>query len=307
TPADTLLNRSLRPKPRRARKLRQSIVKVHLWLALTLGLYIVVISVSGSAVVFRGELSRWAVPFEVPSTDGERLTGDALSQGLAEIYADHTVVRFNESPRASRPVAVLLERDGVEHGRLFDPYAGADLGESYPFELRVIEWLVALHDDLLAGDTGRRINGAAGGLVLVLVLTGAVIWWPGRRRWKQSLYATPSMPRFLWHLHSAVGFWTLLLLANWALTGVYMAFPAPFENFIDWFDPNPDDIARPGEGVLRFLTTAYFGRFGGLEIRIAWSLLGLAPALLFCTGFLMWYRRTAKRGQRRKRGQGPFL
>src|SRR5690606_13371660 len=154
--------RPARPKLPRAGKLRRSIVKVHLWLALTLGLYIVVISVSGSAVVFRGELSRWAVPFEVPSMDGERLAGDGLSQALAEIYAVHTVVRFNAAPRASRHVAVLLERDGVEHGRLFDPYAGADLGESYPFELRVIEWLVALHDDLLAGDTGRRINGAAG-------------------------------------------------------------------------------------------------------------------------------------------------
>ncbi|MBN1239269.1 MAG: PepSY domain-containing protein [Gammaproteobacteria bacterium] len=282
------------------RKLRRVFVQAHLWLALALGLYIVVISLSGSAVVFRSEITRWAVPFEVPSTDGERLTGEALMQALGEVYADHRVLRFNESPRPSRPVAVLLERDGAEHGRLFDPYARADMGESYPVTVRVVEWLVALHDDLLAGDTGRRVNGIAGALVLILVLTGAVIWWPGPHRWKQSLYATPSKPRFAWHLHSAVGFWALLLLANWALTGVYMAFPAPFEGLIDWLDANPDDFERPGEGLLRLLTTAHFGRFGGLEVRIAWAVLGLAPVLLFCTGVLLWYRRVLRPRRRRR-------
>lgn len=269
-------------------------MQAHLWLALVLGGYIVVISLSGSAVVFRSELTRWAVPFEVPSTEGERLTGAALERALDEVYSEYTVLRFNESQRPDRPVSVRLARAGIEHGRLFDPYARADMGESYPPTVRVVEWLVLLHDDLLAGETGRRINGAAGGLVLVLALTGAVIWWPGRHRWKQSLYVTPSTRRFAWQLHSAVGFWALLLLANWALTGVYMAFPAPFENFIDWLDTDTTDVDRPGDGLLRMLTTAHFGRFGGLEIRIAWTLLGLAPVLLLATGLLLWYRRVLR-------------
>ena len=274
--------------------LRRALVTVHLWLGLALGVYVVVISVTGSAVVFRGEITRWAVPQAVPRTDGDRLTGDALHAALEQAYPEYTVVRFTESRRPSRPVSVLLERDGIEHGRLFDPFASADMGESYPPAVRIVEWLVALHDDLLAGDTGRRINGIAGAFVLLLVVTGAAIWWPGRGRFLQSLKVTRKSPRFVRQLHGAAGLFALLLLANWALTGVYMAFPAPFERLVDALDPDPTDFERPGEGVLRFLTTAHFGRFGGLPIRIAWALLGLVPALLVATGVLLWYRRVLR-------------
>ncbi|HJP36711.1 MAG TPA: PepSY domain-containing protein [Gammaproteobacteria bacterium] len=31
----------------------------------------------------------------------------------------------------------------------------------------------------------------------------------------------------------------------------------------------------------------HFGRFGGLEIRILWVILGLLPAFLFTTGFIV--------------------
>lgn len=281
------------------------IAKVHLWLALLLGVYVVVISVSGSAVVFRGELNRWAVPFAVPSTDGEPLTGDALAAALAETYPDHTVLRFTEPRFPRQPVAVLLERDGVEHGRQFDPFAVADMGETYPPTVRVVEWLVSLHDDLLAGDVGRRVNGVLGGLVLILALTGIVIWWPGRHRWAQGLYVTPSSPRFVARLHSAVGFWVSLLLVNWALTGLYMGYPAPFEALMNALDRTPEDFVRPGDDLARWLTTAHFGRFGGLESRIAWTVLGLAPAVLVCTGWLMWYRRAVRPRLRRRRKLSP--
>jgi len=280
-------------RPQR-RPMRRLLFQVHLWLAILLGIYIVVISVSGSAVVFRREMSRTLVPNQVPSTEGVRLTGDALAEALERVYADAVVVRFSEPRRPNGTVSVLLERDGKEDGRLFDPYAGVDMGSNYPTGLRVLEWLVSLHDDLLGGFTGRKVNGAAGILVVALVLSGAVIWWPGKARWRRSLYATPGMRRPMWHLHSALGFWVFLLLFNWALTGVYMAFPGPFEALIDWLDRNPEDLVRPGEGLVRALVAGHFGRFGGLEIRITWTVLGLAPAVLFVTGFILWWRRVVR-------------
>ena len=35
----------------------------------------------------------------------------------------------------------------------------------------------------------------------------------------------------------------------------------------------------------------HFGRFGGLGVRILWVILGLLPAMLFCTGFAVWWKR----------------
>lgn len=277
-------------------KLRRALFQVHLWLALTLGVYVVIISVSGSAVVFRREASLWLVPRTVPSAEGPRLVGDELGEALARIYAGYEVIRVTESFRPNGPVSVLLGADGVEHGRLFDPYAVEDMGDSYPAMLQVVEWLVDLHDNLLADTMGRKINGVAGALVLVLSLTGTVLWWPGKGRWARSLMLTPSTlrRRFVWHLHSVVGIWTLALLLVWALTAVYFAFPEPFESLLDRYDPNPDDFVRPGEGVLLGMIQLHFGRFGGLGVRTAWTILGLLPAVLFITGFMVWWKRVVR-------------
>lgn len=267
-----------------------------MWIALALGAYIVVISVSGSAVVFRRELNVWLVPRTVPSTAGARMTADDLRAAVERLYPEHAVTDVREQPRLDRPVAVALERDGELMERLFDPYTGADLGLSYPRTLRAVEWLVDLHDNLLAGQAGRTINGIGAALVTALLVSGAVIWWPGRKRWRQSLViGRPGWSRrFAWQLHSALGFWSFALLLVWALTAIYFAFPEPIERTIDYFDEDLADLERPGEPVLLALIRLHFGRFGGLTIRFLWVLLGLLPAVLFVTGLCMWWSRVVR-------------
>ena len=276
--------------------LRRVLFQIHLWTAISIGLYIAVISVSGSAIVFRRELNVWLVPRSVPSTIGVRLEGDALRAAAERVYADYDVTDVREQRRAERPVLVVLEREGVVSERLFDPYGMADLGLSFPPTLRLVEWLVDLHDNLLAGRTGRIVNGYGALLTTVLLLTGAVIWWQGKARWRHSV--TLQRPirsrRFVWQLHSFVGFWAFPLLLVWALTAVYFAFPEPFEATIDRFDPDLNDAERPGEALLLALIQLHFGRFGGLEIRALWVFLGLLPAVLFATGFFMWWTRVVR-------------
>lgn len=285
--------------PRRM-MLRRLAGRLHLWLALALGAYIVVLSVSGSAVVFRRELNQWLVPRTLESKEGERLTGEDLRAAVAGIYPGATVLDIREPARPERPVLVMLETGGERTDRLFDPFARRDLGESFPPTLRVVEWLVDLHDNLLAGRAGRVVNGIGGALFLVLIVTGAWIWWPGVRRLRRGL--TLGRPqatrRFLRQLHGVLGVWSLALLFVWAATAVYFAFPEPFEGAIDYFDDDLNDTARPGEGILLGMIQLHFGRFGGLPIRFLWVVLGLLPAILFVSGFVLWWtgrRRAAER------------
>ena len=280
-------------------RLRRALFKIHMWIALTLGVYIVVISVSGSIAVFRREANLWLVPRTV-AMEGERLRGDALDAAVRRVYADYEVVGISDRPgrsgRPDRPVDVAVVKNGVRSGRVFDPYAVKDMGDSYPPVLRAMEWTVDLHDNLLAGTTGRRINGLAGGLIALLVLSGAVIWWQGKSGWWRGTIVMRPSPRrrLLWQLHSAIGFWSCALLFIWAFTAVYFAFPTPIEVLIDRFDPDLDDFHRPGEAFLLDLIALHFGRFGGIEIRVLWGILGLAPAALFVTGFLVWWRRVVR-------------
>jgi uncharacterized iron-regulated membrane protein len=268
-----------------------------MWIALTLGVYIVVLSVSGSAIVFRRELNAWLVPRTVASTEGERLTGDRLAVALQTAYPEDTVVEVREPARPNRPVFVSLERDGNRVDRLFDPYAARDLGETFPPILRAVEWLVDLHDNLLAGETGRVVNGVGGMLFTVLILTGAWLWWPGVRNVGRSmrLGKPQASRRFVWQLHNVLGIWSFALLFVWAITAIYFAFPEPFERTIDYFDDDLNDLERPGEPVLLELIQLHFGRFGGLPVRFLWLVLGLVPTALFATGVVLWWTRVVRR------------
>ncbi len=140
-----------------------------------------------------------------------------------------------------------------------------------------IEWLVDLHDNLLGGRTGRAVNGVGGGLLLVLAITGLVVWWPGKSRWTRALVcgAPAANRRFARRLHVSLGFWISGLLLVWATTAIYFGFPDPFENVPD--------------GITATMVRLHFGRFGDYAGRVAWMILGLVPVALAITGLILWW------------------
>ena len=57
--------------------------------------------------------------------------------------------------------------------------------ERAPSLVSSVEWIVDLHENLLFGMNGRSVNGIGATCVIVLCLTGAVIWWPGINNWRR--------------------------------------------------------------------------------------------------------------------------
>ena len=47
--------------------------------------------------------------------------------------------------------------------------------------------MLDLHDNLLNGPTGRRVNGIGALALLMLCASGLIIWWPGAARWRRSV------------------------------------------------------------------------------------------------------------------------
>ena len=275
---------------------RRFVVQVHLWIGLTLGVYIVVLSVTGSVSVLRPDVHRWFVPRSVPM-EGTRLTGEALQDAVRRTYPLYEVTGVFERRRPDTPVMVTLQHEGLIVERLFDPYAARDLGLTYPPITEAIEWVVDLHDNLLTGTTGRTVNGVGALLFLTLAITGAVVWWPGRNRLGHAMI--PGKPaksaRFARRLHNALGVWALALILMWAVTAVYFSFPDPFESTIDYFDGDLTDAERPGDAFVRALVNLHFGRSWGMAGKLAWVALGLVPAVLFVTGCITWWVRVVRR------------
>ena len=275
---------------------RRFLVQVHLWTGLILGIYLVVLSVSGSVSVLRPDVHRWFVPRTV-QVEGTRLTGDALQEAVRRTYPLYEVTSVFERRRPDVPVMVTLQRGDETVERLFDPYAARDLGLTYPPITEAMEWVVDLHDNLLTGTTGRAVNGIGALLFLLLALTGIVVWWPGVGRLGHNLI--PGKPaksaRFARRLHNSLGIWLFALILLWAVTAVYLCFPDPFEWTIDYLDKDLSDQQRPGDWLVRLLVNLHFGRAWGMTVKWAWVVLGLVPAVLFVTGAITWWVRVVRR------------
>ncbi|MGY8791563.1 MAG: PepSY domain-containing protein [Pseudomonadales bacterium] len=44
-----------------------------------------------------------------------------------------------------------------------------------------------------------------------------------------------------------------------------------------------------------FLINLHFGRFRGSWLGYVWVVLGLIPAVIYISGFVLWYRRVLKK------------
>jgi uncharacterized iron-regulated membrane protein len=279
---------------------RKALFQVHLWVGLGLGLYIVVLSLTGSALVLRQELDR-AVQTPRPVYQPERrvLSQEELAEAALRAYPGYAILGMGDRVRRNNPVIeVRMQRGADIQDRLLNPYTGEDLGEALTPGTRAILWLASLHDELLLGETGRFWNGVGSGLVVVLCLTGAFIWWPGVKSWRRAMTVKwkAAWPRFNFDLHSAAGFWFFAIIFVWGVSGVYLAIPEPFAAAVDYFsDPEEFLGDRTGDVILRWLVRLHFGRWQSVTLKIVWVLLGLVPIVLLVTGVVMWWQRVFRK------------
>ena len=286
---------------------------MHLWSGLALGLYILMITVTGSVLVYRNELYRAATPPPIISKNsGPRLTDGQLTVAAARQYPGYRVVNLGRARNLDQAVDIWLRRGDQVEKRLFDPRTGSDLGDSVPTAIRLVSNLIDLHDNLLAGPTGRKVNGVGAIALLVLAATGLAIWWPGIRTWRRSLTLQRNVgwKSLTWRLHSMIGFWSLGFTLLFAVSGVYLAIPQPIQDLADRLEPLTDANAglRIGDRAIYWLAILHFGRILGIGFpcsgpglcdqttKAIWAFFGLAPAAMFVTGAIMWWNRVLRPG-----------
>ena len=269
---------------------RKALFQVHLWSGICLGLYVIVISVTGSAAVFNSELYAAFLPKpKYVAIAGTRMNRTQLRAAAQRVYPSASIGRVLDYRNAGEAVIVTLGTDVNADQRFFDPYTGKDLGNARPFGLRMVSYVSQLHMNLMMGYAGRLMNGAGGFFTAALCLTGLILWWPGLRRWRRSLTVRfDTYPkRVNWDLHNAVGFWTFAIAFMWAVTGGYLVFPGPFAKAITL-------IAGHNANVDRMVHDLHVGNFAGWPVKTLWVVLGLTPALQVVTGFVMWWNRVLR-------------
>lgn len=212
--------------------MKHTLFQVHLWVGLATGLLVALLGVSGSALVFRGDLERWVVAdwLTVPVAGERHSLDDAVSQALRR-YPTRELARLVVPPGPSSSVEVVLQ---VQRPRnlaaadlvsvFVDPYTLEVLGVRRKAET-AMGWVQDFHYALFAGEPGLKVNGVAAIGLLLLALSGPVLWWPARGRWRHALKVRRGPPAATWRdLHAVGGVLSWFALMLITLTALYFAF-----------------------------------------------------------------------------------
>lgn len=215
--------------------------QVHLWVGIVLTLYIIVIGVTGSILVFRPELERLCglKPWQELHASGPLADIATVVENVRAAYPRLHVVSVDApSENDATFVAVVEGRGRIKVA--CNPNDGKVLGV-FPRRRTWLDVILDLHESLLIPihRTGRVLNGVGGALLLLLNLTGMVIWWPGVRNWTRALKVDfqRNWRRINFDLHLAVGFWTVLIASFWAFSAIYFAWPRELFRFVNSLSP----------------------------------------------------------------------
>jgi len=221
--------------------------QLHLWIGLILTLYLIVIGLTGSLLVFREELEAMAGlnPWHGAKITGTPLDPAAVLEGVRTAAPRARIISLSAPTRSSPVYSAVVLGAGRNFGLTnvaIDPATGRILG-SIPRRLPPNwAWLGVvrnLHETLLSGATGRKVNGFLAGLLLLVNLTGMVVWWPGIKGWPRALTVdfARTWRRVNFDLHRAAGFWTFAIVSFWAMSGVYFGWPKESADFIERISP----------------------------------------------------------------------
>ncbi|MEP6494450.1 MAG: PepSY-associated TM helix domain-containing protein [bacterium] len=194
---------------------------VHRWIALVATILILVVAITGSALVFEGAIDRGLHPelWRVTPT-GSPVSFDTLVANARASMPKAQVSGLTLSPVPDRAHVASAGATQI----FLNPYTGAVIGTR-----TIAEWnaslprrLHVLHVSLMSGKVGGEIVGIVTALAFVLVLTGLVIWWRDklwRIRW------SASWKRIVFDLHHSLGAFAAIILLIISLSGMFIHYP----------------------------------------------------------------------------------
>ena len=220
---------------------KPAFLKLHRWVGLALALLLFVQGLTGAFLAFRDEIERVIHPALVVEPAAERVPVQALLDTVQRAHPGLTVSRA-EFPTWDDGAVLfkLTARDDARWLTAVDPYRNIIVRDG-PQSAWPGEWIFYIHYGLLAGPTGHIVIGIEGLALLFLVVTGPIVWWPGRRRIRQGLRVVTDRGADLkWRtLHRSAGAIAAVALGVVALTGSLMVWKDPFRGALELVTPAP--------------------------------------------------------------------
>jgi uncharacterized iron-regulated membrane protein len=194
---------------------------VHLWTSLLLGVFMLLMIITGSLLMFRPELEPLVYLDLYRVTPGSPVSLEAVLKAaekspLGSMY----LIDSLELPAMTHgPIRVRVTQFGEKpDGVVFvDPNSGKVNGFQAE-DSSIFDWLALLHKRLLVkysenNDWGHWLAGMIGLIWVLMLLTGLVLWVPKLNQWKHA-FALRRKNAYIWNydIHKLIGLLVLIPL-----------------------------------------------------------------------------------------------
>lgn len=217
------------------RQVRITVSKLHRWSGLVLGLYIALIGISGTGMVFQAALYEWEFGSDVMNyehRDEAWALPSVWIDKAQEKYGplEHIEGIFGPETTPMRFGAPTIIYDGVRanggHGHgvvVVDPYTGEPKAHFIAEDTKAV-WPLWLHNSMFMGGFEIAALMTLAILTALFCFTGVFLWLQKTKVKTDDLkFAGISSPPKLRRSHTALGIWLCVPLFLFALTGFGLA------------------------------------------------------------------------------------
>jgi uncharacterized iron-regulated membrane protein len=203
--------------------LYRTVWRWHFYAGIIFAPFLVILAVTGSIYLFKPQIEQviYKDYFEVVPQEN-RVSASQQIEEVQRLYPDAVVTKYRPGEKASRSSEVVITDNGESLTVFMDPYTGRSIG-SLNNKDRIMDKIEEFHGELMAGTTGDRIVELAACWAVVLIVTGAILWFP---RKKEKIFGV-FIPRFmkgkrtfLRDLHAVPAFWISAGMLFLIMTGL---------------------------------------------------------------------------------------
>lgn len=237
--------------------MRRLFKQLHIWLSMPLGIVMSITCLTGAMLIFEDEITRSAQSdiYYVAELGQRPLSIDEivskLEPSLAEGQSIESITTFEDPERSYEVVLSAPDSKSI----YIDQYSGEVLGtpkriEAFRTIFRLHRWLMDSRPSDGGVFWGKMIVGISTLMMVLVILTGVVIWWPkSMKMWltRSKVSLRQGWHRFWYDLHVVGGIYATLLILVMALTGLTWSFEWYRNGFYRVFGCD----APAGKGVQR--------------------------------------------------------
>jgi uncharacterized iron-regulated membrane protein len=201
-----------------SRVLNKWIYRTHLWLGLITGVVAALLGISGTVLIFRGELEQVFRPHLRSSAPYSQETSiEQLVSPYRQANPSQTLRGIQlPAPGERKPIVLVLGGAGQPTRVYIDPASGREFNAPTN---DWITWTVRLHHSLFL--KGHFYTGLAGVALSLLCVTGVVVWWSSITTFAHDIVFRPGRLRTMRarDVHIFAGVWLLVPLFLLAFSG----------------------------------------------------------------------------------------